>query len=75
MQQLKDDVRRLTVAVFGDHDHPKVKPGIVQELMTVERKINDTNDILRQIQGDIRKVAWGIAAAVGVALFSLLIKS
>ena len=74
MEELKNDVRRLTLAVFGDPDDQRIRPGIVQELMTLERRINDTNAILRQIQNDIRRVAWGISATVGVALLSLVIR-
>ena len=73
MEEIKDIVRQLSRAVFGDPENPRGRPGIVAELATLEGQVQRVNTNLERLH----KALWAIAAAiltgVGAAILKLVI--
>lgn len=73
MEEIKDIVRKLSRAVFGDPENPRGRPGIVAELATLEGQVQRVNQNLERLH----RVLWAIAAAiitgVGAAVLKLVI--
>lgn len=65
--EIKDDVRRLKNAVFGNPDSPKETPGIISELaqMTV---------VLTEMRDSLRKISWVLITAFLTGLVTLVFK-
>lgn len=73
MDELRREVNTIKKAVFGDTENPKDMPGIVNEIASLERRLEVTNDILKQIQGTISKLMWAVITAVVAALLKLVL--
>lgn len=73
MDELKREVNSIKRAVFGDPENPKDMPGIINEIPSLERRLEVTNDILKQIQGTISKLMWTVITAVLAALLKLVL--
>lgn len=65
--ELKDEVRRLKKAVFGDMENPKMTPGIISELAQM-------NSTLIELRDSMRRINWTILTAFITALCILVFK-
>lgn len=47
--EIKDDVRRLKNAVFGNPENPKETPGVISELAQMNLTLIDVRDAMRRV--------------------------
>lgn len=73
MDEIKDIVRQLKKAVFGDPENPRGRPGIVAELATLEGQVQRVNVNLERLHRVLLAIAATILAGVGAAVLKLVI--
>lgn len=67
-------IDRLDNAVFGNRDNPKGQPGIVNEIVRLSDRQKETNEILKEVQGDLRRVVWIVLGAVLTGLLAMVVR-
>ena len=76
MEEIKESLRQVSRAVFGNPDDPKKQPGIMRELADVESAVRITNETLSEMRRDQKKLLWlvltALVGALCKALFHLL---
>lgn len=72
MEELKSEVRAIKKAVFGDSENPKAMPGIVNELSSLEKRIDVTNELLGEIQDTIKKATWAIVGTFATIILKII---
>lgn len=65
--EIKDDVRRLKKAVFGDTENPKETPGVISEL-------SQMNSTLIELRDSMRRINWTIIIGFLTALMAVVFK-
>jgi len=66
--EIKDDVRKLKKAVFGDTENPKETPGIISEL-------SQMNTTMIELRDSMRRINWTIILGFITALMAMVFKS
>ena len=65
--ELREDVRMLKNAVFGNPENPKQTPGVIAELTQM-------NATLKEVSDSMKRINWTILGAFMTALCALVFK-
>lgn len=74
MEEIKDGLRRLNQAVFGDPERPKEKPGLLMETAMIEKAVQENTQCLEGLRGDLRKGVWLVISTVLLAILASVLK-